>query len=81
MAPTTGIAMCQNRVAVEERFESGVGYDRPICALAGCDSYALDCGSWGTERPLSPVICDTKPDTNPIVATSRVAASNPVPSG
>jgi hypothetical protein len=27
-APTTGITLCQNRVAVEERFESGVGYTR-----------------------------------------------------
>jgi hypothetical protein len=43
------------------------GYDRPICALAGCDSCALDCGSWGTERQLSPVFVSSTSGCRPVL--------------
>ncbi len=48
-------------------------HDRPICALAGRGSYALDSRRWGTERSLSPVIVSYATDSgrHPIAAVTR----------
>lgn len=38
-------------------------YDRRTSALAGRDSHALDSGSWGAERPLSPGVVSYATDS------------------